>query len=359
MMLAPSRLKVIQWTTGNVGRRAVRAIATDPRLELVGCYAYSPGKVGIDAGVLAGLEPLGILATDDIDALLAARPDCVCYSPMHFDDDHVCRLLQAGVNVATTAEFITGQYLGAERRGRLERAALSGGATLFGSGLNPGHANLFALVSAGICQRVDRVRVTESVDCSGYESAETQQSIGFGWPIDDPDLHERAKRATAVFADAVAVMGDALGAEFDDIVFDAEFAVATDDADLGFMTIPKGTVSAVRAGWSGLRAGQPLVECRVLWVMGPYREPAWKVDHGYFIEIDGLPAVRSRFQVLPPRDWSEPNYMGLGMIMTAMPVVNAIPAVCAAPPGISTIATLPLVTHEQATLAGTRAEAPR
>ncbi|WP_397428874.1 dihydrodipicolinate reductase [Pseudofrankia sp. BMG5.37] len=322
----------------------MRAIAADPRLELVGCFAHSPDKVGVDAGVLAGGEPVGVLATDDIDALLATHPDCVSYSPMHFDDDQVSRLLTVGVNVSTTAEFITGDYLGAQRRARLERAAFDGGATLFGSGVNPGFANLFGLVSAGICQRVDRIRVTESVDASGYESAETQGAIGFGLPIDTPDLLTRARRATAVFADAVALMADALGAELDDIVFDAQFAVATDDADLGFMAIPKGTVSGVRAAWTGTRGAKPFVECRVLWVMGPHREPPWKVGHGYFVEIDGLPAVRSQFQILPPPDWSEPNYMGLGMIMTAMPAVNAIPAVCAAPPGIATVATLPLVT---------------
>ncbi len=343
-LMTQGRLRVVQWTTGNVGRRALRAIAADPRLELVGCFAHSPDKVGVDAGVLAGGEPVGVLATDDIDALLATHPDCVSYSPMHFDDDQVSRLLTAGVNVSTTAEFITGDYLGAQRRAALERAALDGGATLFGSGINPGFANLFGLVSAGICQRVDRIRVTESVDASGYESAETQGSIGFGLPIDTPDLLARARRATAVFADAVALMADALGAELDDIVFDARFAVATDDADLGFMAIPKGTVSGVRAAWTGTRGGKPFIECRVLWVMGPHREPPWKVGHGYFVEIDGLPAVRSQLQILPPPDWSEPNYMGLGMIMTAMPAVNAIPAVCAAPPGIATVATLPLVT---------------
>ncbi|HZP27611.1 MAG TPA: hypothetical protein VFC99_01555 [Acidimicrobiia bacterium] len=66
--------------------------------------------------------------------------------------------------------------------------------------------------------------------------------------------------------------------------------------------------------------------------------------HGYFVEVDGEPTVRAQLQIFPPRDWSEPGYMGLGMIMTAMPAVNAIPAVVAAPPGIATHATLPLVT---------------
>src|SRR5689334_13238135 len=72
-------LRVVQWTTGKTGSAAVRGIVGHPMLDLVGCYAYSPEKVGQDIGVLAGLNPIGVAATDDIDALLALRPDCVSY----------------------------------------------------------------------------------------------------------------------------------------------------------------------------------------------------------------------------------------------------------------------------------------
>jgi 2,4-diaminopentanoate dehydrogenase len=337
-------LRVVQWTTGNVGRRAARAVLRHPDLELVGVFAYGPDKVGRDAGELCGVGTLGITATDDLDALLAEAPDCVSYNPMFASIDELERLLDAGVNVVSTAGFITGRAYGAEATERLAAAARRGHATLHGTGINPGHANTFALVSAAICDRVDRISVLESADASGYASADTQRSVGFASPIDDPNLSERATRGTEVFGDAVALMGDALGVDLERIGSEFEFARATADHDLGFMVIPEGTVAGVRGCWFGVSRDQRVIELRFEWKMGTHLEPDWKLRHGYFVEIDGEPRVRSQLQLLPPPDWDEPDFMGLGMIMTAMPGVNAIPAVCAAAPGIVTAAQLPLVT---------------
>src|SRR3954447_7780846 len=108
-------LRVVQWTTGNVGQRSVRAVVAHPDLELVGCYAWSADKVGRDAGELAGIDPVGVVATDDVDALLALKPDCVLYNPMWQDPDELVSVLEAGVNVVSTAAFINGRGLGADR----------------------------------------------------------------------------------------------------------------------------------------------------------------------------------------------------------------------------------------------------
>ncbi|MCU1465866.1 MAG: dihydrodipicolinate reductase [Actinomycetia bacterium] len=338
-------LRVVQWTTGNVGRRAASAILDHPGLDLVGCYAWSPDKVGVDIGTLVGAEPVGVLATNDAEELLALAPDCVSYNPMWPDVDEMCWILGAGVNVVSTAAFITGRALGAEARSRLEVAARAGDVSLFGTGVNPGFLNLFGLVSAGICDRVDRLRVLESVDATGYASAETQLSVGFAHDPDDPATAERTERASAVFGDAVALTADALGVELDHIGFEAEYARATETMDLGFMTIPAGTVAGISGTWFGVdQRDRHIVECCYQWKMGWAMEPDWPLRHGYFVEIDGRPKVRSRFQILPPDDWDEPDYMGLGMIMTALPAVSAIPAVCAASPGIVSYTDLPLVT---------------
>ena len=147
-----------------------------------------------------------------------------------------------------------------------------------------------------------------------------------------------------VFGDAVALMADSLGIELDGIDYSVEFARATEDMDFGFMVVPKGTVAALKGSWFGTVAGRTVIECNVLWRMGQKIDPPWEIRHGYFVDIKGRPRVKSQFQILPPRDWDEPDYFGIGMIMTAMPAVNAIPAVCAAAPGIITARELPLVT---------------
>jgi hypothetical protein len=338
-------LRVIQWTTGNVGRRALRAILRNPELELVGVFAHSPDKVGVDAAELCGSDqPSGVTATDDLDALVGLAPDACSYNPLWPDLELLCRLLESGVNVCSTAAFITGRSLADGDLERLRDAAVRGGVTMFGTGVNPGFVNLFALVSAQICDRVDQIRVLESADASAYEAKETQESVGFAQPLDAPGLVERTRAGSEVFAEAVAMMADGLGVELDEITFDADYARATADNDLGFMTIPEGTVAGIDGRWRGRVAGRDLIVLNYQWIMGAHVDAPFTLRHGYFVEVDGEPGVRAQFQILPPPDWSEPGYMGLGMIMTAMPAVNAIPAVVAAPPGIATHLTLPLVT---------------
>ncbi|MGB9305701.1 MAG: dihydrodipicolinate reductase, partial [Mycobacterium sp.] len=154
----PNTYRVVQWTTGNVGKSSLQSIVANSQLELVGCYAWSPEKAGRDAGELCGIDPVGVTATNDVDELLALKPDCVVYNPMWISVDELVRILSAGVNVVTTASFITGHNLG-EGRDRILEACQQGGSTMFGSGVSPGFAELLAIVSAMVCNRVDKVTV--------------------------------------------------------------------------------------------------------------------------------------------------------------------------------------------------------
>ncbi len=183
-------------------------------------------------GALAGIDPVGVIATNDVDALLALRPDCVVYNPKFTDVDELVRILESGINVVTTAGFITGHALG-DGRERVADACARGQSSIFGSGMNPGFANLLGIVSAGICDRIDSVSVLESVDSTGYDSPETEIPVGFGRPIDDPALPAMCEAGTAVFGDAVRFMADALGVQLDDVRCESSFAQTTEDLDLG------------------------------------------------------------------------------------------------------------------------------
>ena len=188
--------RVVQWTTGNVGKSSVAAIAKNPNLELVGLYAWSDDKVGQDAGELAGIEPLGVKATNDVDELLALKPDVVNYNPMWIDVDELVRILEAGVNVVATASFITGHNQGAGRD-RIAKACRRGGSTMFGSGISPGYVEQLSVVAAGICDRVDKITVNEAADTTFYDSPATEKPVGFGQPIDHPDLQAMTAHGTA------------------------------------------------------------------------------------------------------------------------------------------------------------------
>ncbi|MBW2496559.1 MAG: dihydrodipicolinate reductase [Deltaproteobacteria bacterium] len=338
--------RVVQWTTGNVGRRSIRALVANPLFDLVGCYVWSADKEGCDAGELAGIAPIGIAATRDVDALLALRPDCVSYNPMWPDVDEIVRILESGIDIASTAAFITGHSLGEDGRNRIEEACQRGRSSIVGTGMNPGFANLLGLVTAGICDRIDSVSVLESVDSTGYASPETELPIGFTRPPTDPALPEMVRKGTAVFGDAVCMMADALQIELDEILCESDYAVATERLELGYMTIEEGCVAGIEASWQGRRGGRKLIDLKVRWRKGQSLEPDWPLEHGYLVEIEGQPCVRTKLEIRPPADFeakSFEDYMQLGMIITALPAVNAIPAVCEAAPGIRTYADLPLV----------------
>jgi hypothetical protein len=337
-------LRVVQWTTGNVGQRAVRAAVAHPDLELVGCYAWSPDKVGQDVGELCGIDPVGVAATDDVEALLALRPDCVVYSPMWPSTDEVVRILEAGVNVVSTAAFINGRKDPAARE-RILAAAAKGGSTMFGTGISPGFVELVAISLAGICDRIDKVTIAEGSDTTLYDSPATELPCGFGRPIDDPELPGMAEQGTAVFGEAVAMLADALGIELDEIVCESEYAQATEDVVMASWTIDKGCVAGVAASWQGRVAGRSVIDVNVRWRKGQSLDPDWTIEEGHVITVDGRPTVRTKLEYLPPPDFEATtfeDFMVLGMIMTAMPAINAIPLVVAAPPGIATYTDLPL-----------------
>ena len=102
-------LRVVQWTTGNVGKQSAIAIANAPGLELVGCYAWSPDKVGRDVGELCGVHPLGVKATNDVQALLALHPDCG-FAPGSAADIPIDEAYQKLCNEVRAAETLRRQY---------------------------------------------------------------------------------------------------------------------------------------------------------------------------------------------------------------------------------------------------------
>jgi 2,4-diaminopentanoate dehydrogenase len=336
-----NQLRVVQWTTGKTGKAAVRAVVEHPRLTLVGCYAWSADKVGHDVGELCGIDPIGVTATDDVDTLLALRPDCVIYTPYRPDTDHLSRILESGCNVVTSMYQLTGRGYGDDAYERIVAAADRGRASLYASGTYPGYVGTVALALTAVSSRIERITMLESVDLRGYENESMYRAMGIDRDPADPEAATLIAAASGSFRDQVAVMAHALALDLDEIRFHAHFAVADVDTDFGFMTVGAGRVAAIRgtiAGWAG---GRPRIECRSVWKLGERTTPDWPIEHGYMIEIEGTPAFRARIE--PGEQWS-------GSISTALPLVNAIPAVCAAPPGIVNYGELPLIRAAYAVL---------
>ncbi|MCW2550027.1 MAG: dihydrodipicolinate reductase [Mycobacterium sp.] len=329
-------LRVVQWTTGKIGSAAVRGVVDHPALELVGCYAFSPSKVGADVGVLTGIAPVGITATDDVDALLALAPDCVTYTPFRPDFDHLERLLDAGVNVVTSMYMLAGAGYGEAVHQRIRDAAQRGGSSLYASGIYPGHAPLVALAASAMCTRIDRISVLESLDISGYANEQMYRAMSIDRPLDDPDAPAMIEANCGSFKEQIRVMAQALSIELDAIRFEAEFGAANQTTDFGFMTIQQGHIAGFKGVLSGMYRGRPVIQCNFVWKVGHDMTPSWPVENGYILEIHGEPSVRVRLEPIGPHFD--------GALTTAMAVVNAIPQVVRAEPGIVNAGDLPFVT---------------
>ena len=327
--------RVVQWTTGKIGAEAVRGIVAHPELALVGCYAFSRDKVGRDVGALCGLDPLGVTATDDVDALLDLRPDCVSYMPYRPDFDHVVRILGAGVNVVTTLYMLAGWGNGDEVHARIVDAAERGSASLLAGGIYPGHANNVALALSAMCARVECISLLESLELSTYHNEKMFRVMGFDGEVGDPEIARLCEATNGSFKDCVRTMAHEMGVALDEIRFDVEFAAANRTLDFGFMTIGEGRIAGIKGVVSGVVGGTPRFRCGFAWALGDDMTPRWPITHGYSIEITGEPPVRCTFsRVDTVRD---------GELTVAMPVVNAIPDVCTAPPGIVNFQALPYV----------------
>lgn len=340
---AEQPIRVVQWTSGIVGKSAIRAILDDPRLDLVGLYCYGAEKRGQDAGVLAERPTTGVLATDDVDALLALSPDCILYMSHWPDIALLERMLSSGSNVVTTARLVTGEHYPDDAGPRLAAAAARGGSTLVGTGMNPMHVPTVALAATAMCRHVSRISVTESLDCFLYGSAGTWSAYGFGGPPDTAAISEALLRAEPDYPETVTVMARAIGVELDDVDLAVDCAVALTDRDLGYLRIPTGTVAGLDVTWTGRASGAVVAELRTTWTLGTIlghpQEPEWTLSNGYDIRIVGDPNVRLKMSFAP----ADFDAFDVGTT-TAMPAVNAIPAVVAATPGVLTTLDLPVVT---------------
>jgi hypothetical protein len=342
--------RVIQWSTGNVGIAALRCIIRHPDLELVGVWVHSPAKAGRDAGELCGLPPTGVLATNDVDALLALDADCVSYTatadlrPMDAIND-MARVLRSGKNVVSSSVVaaVWPQHLDPSMRTPLEEACAEGGVSWFTSGIDPGWANdALPLLLAGTCEDVEQLRVMEIVNYKHYEQPTVLfDTMGFGQALDAKPLLLIPGVLSFAWGGVVKVLAEGLGVEIDELVEIHERRPAPEKIDLGFGVIEEGTTAALRFEVQGIVAGEPRIIVEHVTRLDDALCPDWPQPvgaGGYRVVVTGTPSYQCDVQMTARPGQGDP-----GVIGTAGRIVNAIPAVCAARPGLLSVLDLPLV----------------
>ena len=345
------KYRVIQWSTGNVGKHALRCIDRHPDLELVGLWVHSPDKAGKDAGELAGLAPNGVLATNDVDALLALDADCVCYTatadlrPGEAVKD-LERILASGKNVVSSSvvSMIYPPHVPAGLREPLEAACRAGNTSCFTSGIDPGWANdLLPFVLTGACEYIDEVRVMEVVNYATYAQPTVLfDTMGFGQPLDSKPLLLLPGVLTLAWGGVVKVLAAGLGVELEEIREVHERQPAPADIDLGFGLVEQGTTAALRFEVQGIVDGKARIVVEHVTRLADELCPEWPqpVGHsGYRVIVTGNPTYTCDVQMIG----DDGDHNTGGLVGTAARLTNAIPAVCAAPPGLLSVLDLPLI----------------
>ena len=347
-------LKVVQWSTGNVGRHAIAGIDARPELELAGVWVSSPEKDGQDAGKLAGLDrDLGVFATTDADALIASKPDCIVYTAMADNRlmeamEDLARFLRAGINVVSSSPVFLQYPYGVvpkEFFEPLEQAAQEGGASLFVNGVDPGFANdWLPLVLTSVSERIDEVRCFELLDYSTYDNPTVLFDVmGFGQPMDATPMLLQPGILSMAWGSVVRQLAAGLDVELDEVTETVEKLPAPESFEIASGTIEKGTMAALRFEVLGMRGGRPVCVLEHITRLRADLGPDWPQPAGqgcYRVKVSGEPNYTLDLQLLG----TDGDHNTAGLKATAMRLVNAVEAVVAAPPGLRTSLDLPLIT---------------
>jgi 4-hydroxy-tetrahydrodipicolinate reductase len=342
--------RVIQWSTGHVGAWALHGIIQHPDLDLVGLWVHSEAKAGRDAGELCGLPPVGVAATNDAESLLALDADMVSYTatadlrPWEAVKD-ICRILESGKNVVSSSlvQLLHPPKADPAMVERLEEACKAGGVSMFTSGIDPGFANdLLPIVLTGFCERVDRVRVKEILNYATYDQPEVLfGTMGFGQPLDDTPLLLFPGALSYAWGGAINMIADALDVTVTEVRERHEKASLDHDVEIGLGTVKAGTMAGLRFEVAGVVGGEERIVVEHVTRVHDDVAPEWPKGHGqgyYRIEVTGSPSINVDLELVG----EDGDHNTGGVLATAMRIVNAIPDVVAAPPGMLSTLDLPI-----------------
>lgn len=330
-----AKLRVVQMGMGPIGLRVTEYLAEREGVAIVGAVDIDPAKRGRDVGTLAGLPaPLGVAVTDSLDeALGGGRADAVVLtttSSLAKTAEQVLALLPYGVDIVSSCEelsypWLTDPVLAA----RLDDAAKAAGVSVLGTGINPGYLmDFLPLVATGVCRRVDRVRV-ERFQNAAFRRLPFQKKIGAGLsPAEfDRKVADGSLRHVGL-TESVQMIAATLGWTLDRTEDIIAPVIAETAVTAGELAIPAGHALGVSQTGRGFVGGEEVITLA-------------------FRATIGEPEVRDRVVIegVPGLDMSFAGGVN-GDVGTAAILVNAIPAVVRARPGLRTMADIePIVCY--------------
>ena len=347
-------LKVVVWGTGNVGRPALRAVLSHANLELAGVIVSNPDKVGLDAGEIAGVGPVGVAATDDWRGVLEKGPDAVVYTATADirPEEAMAELLaclESGANVVSTAFYSVLDPASSpeEVLQPVQAACEKSGASLFVSGIDPGWVmDMLPVYLSGAVSGIREIRVREIFNYALYDQPHVvREVIGFGKPMEEVPMMLLDIAIEMVWAPMVRLVGQAMGKPVERVEIDVERLPLEKTIEVpGMGTFEEGTQGAFRFEVRGLHGGKPLFALEHVTRIDDDCAPDWPYPPEgrgcHQVIISGDPDLHV---TVHGEDHHEPGAAGGGNASAANWVVNAIPGVCAAQPGVVTALDLPMI----------------
>lgn len=343
-MRAPFRVGV--WGPGTMGQCAIREIPRLPETDLVGVLAYSPAKHGIDVGAMLGREPIGVQATTDVGEFLQTRPDVVLhtaqYRPDAPPDDDLEMLLGAGINVITALPYQYPDARAEASSARLIEAGRRGGATLYGTGINPGFVyERLAAVMTGLSNDIQSIRLDEFYNCQHMsDGAGILGIFGFGSTAEEIAANPVAATISSDFLPmGMHYLADRLGVPIERMECTAHHGAVDRDIVLpGVITAKAGTVSTVSYRWTGYADDRPMYVIQVHWYLHEsLRAATARGDDYWLLQIEGQPSTRLGLEIMGSVEKELPMLAGNptsgGYFATVITMVQAIATVVDAEPG--------------------------
>lgn len=329
------KYKILQWGAGVNGSSLIRAVARHADTELVGCRVWSDSKSGMDAGVIAGIDPIGVIASNDRQAMIDLDADvaivCPRLGPDPTENDRdIIDLLRSGKNVICVAGSHTRPSAIPGYGEQFEDACRVGNSTLAAAGINPGFiAERLAPTLTGICTDVTAVEIAESYDCSVSNPGVFFETMGFAKKLEDW-THESPSGALfdRIFTQSIYALADALGVVLTGVRHECAVAPAPWDLTAKAGTVPKGRVAAISQAWTGTTEDPDDIKLvkSVNWVCGK-DIPGHPVRPGWRVTITGKPTVTTDLEI---DGGEEGRYLPDQNVGGA---ISVIPEVVAAPPG--------------------------
>ena len=343
---------VVIWGPGNVGRPAIEGVLAHPQLELAGVIVHSPEKEGRDVGELAGLKPVGLEATRDGATLLSEKPDALVYAvnsdfrPVEAIEE-CCAALESGVNVVSAGLYglLHPESADPELRKRFEAACQKGGSSFFTSGIDPGFAiDLLPLMLSGVCQQIRKITIREIFNYAHYDQPEAVRNlVGMGMPMDQTPPMLLPFALESVWGGPLRALGQALGREVSEIRTVVEKHALEETVTNTMGTFKAGTQGGFRFEVQGIIDDQPKLVVEHITRISDETAPQWPIAQAqglHQVRIEGSPDLVVTFEA----EDADGNHAGGGNASAAGRIVNAIPYVCEAPPGILSGTELPLIT---------------